>query len=155
MSKKKKQDSWANLAQRLHVSRVSLTAWRKMPGAPATPDFDLWKDFVAENSLGIAGNRIGGQRETHLAAAVEKRNRLLDLEIAEKEGRMADRNQVNEMLTRVATLQKTILYAKLERELPAKAVGRTADEIARLGREFADELADIFARGIEEWRDAK
>lgn len=150
--KKDPKPGWAKLALRLHVSRPTLTAWRKLVGAPTEALFDPWKAFVEAEGLGVAGNRVSKVREQHLTSAIEKRNRLLDLEISQKEGRMADRFEVDTMLTRIGSLQKTILYAKLERELPAKAVGRSAEEIATLGREFADELCAIFARGVEEWQ---
>jgi len=150
--KVKEKAEIAAFRRAIGVSEPTFADWRRMPGAPVTLDVEQWRAFIVENGLGVRGSRPMPAREAHLTDNVARRNRLLELEIQQKEGKLADRSEVDTMLTRMGSLQKTILYAKLERELPAKAVGRSAEEIATLGREFADELCAIFARGVEEWQ---
>ncbi len=142
------------LAQALGVSLSGLDLWRAIPGSPESNELEQWQHFIRENNLGSAQARVGKDRETLLAEAVAKRNRLLDLEIAEKERKVVGREDVDGMIHHAAALQKTILYSALERELPAKAAGRSADEIAVIGRDFADRLCEIFSTSIESWRSA-
>jgi hypothetical protein len=148
------KDTWAKLAIRLRVSRTAIHDWRQLPGAPQEPDPEKWKEFVQANGLGQAGNQTSGQREELLTIAVEKRNRLLDLQIAREERKSVDRGEVDAMLLNVASLQKTVLYPALERELPAKAEGKTAVEIAVIGREIADRICETLSGAVESWKRA-
>ncbi len=144
--------TWGNLSKHLKVSRQSVTEWRKLPGAPQEPASGPWKAFVEEHGLGVVGNRKSHRREFLLESAVEKKNRLLDLEIAQKERRTIYRADVNKLLLHVASQQRAVLYAALEREYPGKVVGRTAGEISQRGRELADRVCDIMNREIETWQ---
>lgn len=144
--------AWKRLAAELEVSHNTLITWRKKTDAPQTTDVEQWRAYVIANGLGLGGNHKGREREALLAASVEKRNRLLDLEIAREERKSVDRAEAEALFLHVASLQKTVLYAALERELPAKAEGRSASEIAVLGREMADRLCEIFAGPIDSWR---
>jgi len=150
--KAEKEPGWGELAVQLKVARRVLFTWRRLPGAPETADLGIWKNFVEENSLGIAPNRVAPRRAELMEENLVKRNRLLDLEIAKQERSVIERAAVDALLLRVASMQKTILYQSLEREMPAKAAGRSAEEIAVLGRETADNLCEIFSREIEQWK---
>ncbi len=143
--------TWGRLAKQLQVSTNAIREWRKLPGSPETPEYEPWKAFVAENQLGIAGNRVTPQREALLVESVQKKNRLLDLEIARKEGSSVDRSAVDALLVAVFTRQRAVLYAALEGEYPGKAVGRTASEIRVLGGQLAGRICDVFSRDVEKW----
>lgn len=145
-------NTWAKLAIRLGVSVPSLTNWRKMEGAPKTPALKAWEEFVDANSLGVSGNRVGRGREELLKENLVKKNRLLDLEISEKEKKSVDRAEVDALLLHVATMQKTVLYPALERELPPRAEGKSASEISMMGRAIADRVCEIFTSSIESWK---
>lgn len=145
--------TWSGLASALGFSRVSIGQWRKLPDAPATPDLGKWQEFIAENGLGIAGNRVGPERERLLAENLRHRNELLRLDLAARQRIMVERASVERLLMHVATQQKAVLFAALEREFPGKCVGRTAAEISMLGRELGDRLCLIFQREIENWTD--
>lgn len=142
---------WTELAQILGVTRQSIFLWRKLPEAPDVADPERWKEFVAFAGLGVSGNRVSESREELLKANLEKKNRLLDLQIAKEERTVVDREDINSLLLHIAALAKSILYPALERELPPRAEGRTAVEIGILGREFADRICDQMARDIEVW----
>jgi hypothetical protein len=144
--------TWSLLAKQLQVSKQSIARWRGLPGAPTEPDAPVWRAFIAENGLGVAGNRLSKQRESLLASSVEKKNRLLDIEIAQKERKTIERADVNKLLLRVASQQRAVLYAALEREYPGKVVGRTAAEVSLRGRELADRVCEIMDREIETWQ---
>ena len=147
------KDTWPKLAIRLRVSRTSIDTWRKMPDAPEVPDYERWKAFVEMNELGRPGNKPNLGREELLKENLVKKNRLLDLEIAVKEKQSIDRNLVNGLLLRLGSLQKTVLFQKLEKEMPAKAAahGAPVAEMQILGRETADALCELFTQEMDKW----
>ena len=143
--------SWKEIASTLGYSRNAVYAWRKLDGAPQTPDLEAWKAFVAEHDLGVVGNRASKTREGLLVEELTKENRLLDLRIAKEERRSVDRSEVDALLLHVATMQKTVLFPAMERELPPRAEGKTASEISVIGREIADRCCAVMASAIETW----
>lgn len=138
---------------RMQVSTTAILAWRKLAGAPTVPDYDQWVAFRDEQELGIVGNRVDKGREELLKENLVKKNRLLDLEIAEKERKSVDRNAVNQMLLRMGSLIKTVSFQRLEHEMPAKALGMGApvEDMRRLGRETAEALCEVFAQEMDKW----
>jgi len=149
--KTKKTASWAALAKRLSVSRRSLLNWRRHPGAPSTPDFAAWEEFVLENSLGIAPNKLSPARAKLLEENLRKKNRLLDLQIAAQENKLVSVEAINDFLHKVAFTQKTVFYAMLENDLPPRLAGKTAPEMSIIGRETADRLCEIFSTELDQW----
>lgn len=81
----------------------------------------------------------------------QKENRLLDLEIARKEGRTVERADMDALHFTIFTKQKAVLTAALSSEYPGKCVGRTASEIRVLGADLANRICDIFIQGVEAW----
>ncbi len=145
-------ETWPKLAIRLRVNRTTIWEWRKLEGAPQTANYKAWQEFIAQRELGLASNKTSRGREELLKENLVKKNRLLDLDIANKERKSVDRSEVDALLLHVATLQKTVLFPALENELPAKAEGKSAAEIRVLGREIGDRICDIFSSAIEAWK---
>ena len=143
--------TWGELAEKLEVSSQSVTVWRRRPGAPTDTNLEVWLDFVRDNSLGLAGNRVGKDREALLIEKLETEIALNRAKLAKEERTVVDRDAVDEFLLHVATLQKTILYQRLGRELGPKGEGKTAQELSVFGQAVADELATIFSNSIEKW----
>lgn len=141
--------TWSGLAKRLRVSRQAINEWRKLPGAPTDADTESWKRFIEEQQLGGAGNKVGKRREQLLEEKVEKQNKLLDLQIAREESRMVPRAEVDQMLMTLATQQRSILYQKLENELPPKIDGLPIAESRAALRAAADEICDLMVTLIE------
>src|SRR4051812_48077152 len=110
---KQKPQNWGTLAKRLHVSRTAIYEWKKLAGSPPDPNFEQWKAFIAENELGIAGNRVSGKREGLLSDAARLKNRLLELEVARKEGRTVERTDMDTLHHKIFTRQKAVLFAAL------------------------------------------
>ena len=148
---KSEKPTWTELSQRLRFSQTSITEWRKLPGAPQEPIYEEWTVFIEDNDLGGQGRKSSEARENFLTARVQKQNRLLDIEIAKKERALVDRAAVDGMLLQVSSLAKTVLYQKMERELPAKLVGLTPPEMSIKMREAADEISEIIANGFRDW----
>lgn len=153
MSTEQSQDPapWGTLAKQLKVSRQAVAKWKKIPGAPTAPNLSDWQAFVEEHQLGVVGNRVSKGREELLGENLTKKNRLLDLQIGREERSMVDRADVDQLLLHVGSLAKTTLYPAMERELPARAAGRSAAEIAVIGREIADRICEQMQRGFEAW----
>ena len=143
--------TWGKLAIKLGVSTRTLQDWRKLGDAPDRPDLERWAAYIELMDLGSAGNRVSATREQLLKENLEKKNRLLDLQIAKEERTVVDREEVNSLFLHITTLAKTILYPAMERELPPRAEGRSATEISLIGREIADRICDQMARDMEGW----
>lgn len=143
--------TWMALAEKLEVSSQAVVNWRKLPGAPVTSDLEKWVSFVKENGLGLMGNRVGKDREALLIEKLETEIALNKAKLAKEERTVVDRSAVDAFLLHVATLQKTILYQRLCRELGPKGEGKTAQELNVFGQAVADELATIFSNAIESW----
>lgn len=146
-----KPGTQAFLARNIGVSVTSLSAWAKLPGAPATWDPQAWKEFMAASNLGLKGNKVRGERETWLNKKLERETRLLDLKIAKEEGNYIERTAANEFMLHVATMQKTVLYQRLGRELGARGEGKSAAELNALGQAIADEICTIMVNGLEQF----
>lgn len=80
---------------------------------------------------------------------VQMEMKLLKIRLDRENKRLVLRADVNAMLLNAATLIRNRLYAALEREMPARVIGRTPAEIAATGRVLADELVGIL-RSIDE-----
>ena len=150
------RETWSKLAIKLGFSVQSLKNWRKREGAPQTPDLDAWETYIDVQQLGIAGNRTSDSREDLLKENLKKKNRLLDLQIAREERQSIDRTVVDQLFLRLASLQKTVLYQHLEKQMPAKAVGHGAaiEPMQKLGREIADALCEIFNQEMDRWQNS-
>lgn len=147
-----KNGTRAQLANRLGVSTNSITTWKKLPGAPSGWEFEEWKAFMEANGLGIRGaKKIGGERENLLTRKLERETKLLDLRIAKEEGNYIERTAANEFMLHVATMQKTVLYQRLGRELGARGEGKSAAELNALGQAIADEICTIMVNGLEQF----
>lgn len=150
----KSKDTWAKLAMKLGFTYETIRQWRELPDAPEVPDVERWKAYVETMGLGVVGNKTTKGREQLLKENLIKKNRLLDLEIELKERKVVDRAAVNQMLLRMASLQKTVVFQKLEHELPAKAVafGAPMEPMRTLGREAAEAICEIFAQEMDKWK---
>lgn len=144
-----KGPKWSDLAKELGVSRQTLFHWRKLANAPAAPDLEPWEIFVEENDLGT-GKKLSKEREMLLTERVRNQNRLLEIQIAEKERTVVSRAALVAVFTRVAATQRQILYQALVTEYPAQVEGRTMAEIRVLGRDTADRICGLMVALADE-----
>lgn len=144
--------SWTGLTDRRHRQ---IAAEGYFP-APVDGVYQLSKTIVgmfryyreqAEKSKG----RITDLRSVNL----EKQNRRLDLEMARIEGTMIELREVDEAFMRIGLLLKAILFAALEQELPAKASGKTPEEIRLIARDIGDRMCECFAAEQTQWNQRK
>jgi len=82
----------------------------------------------------------------------EVETKILEIKLAREERRSIERSEVNKLFLHVASQQKAVLFAALEREYPGKVVGRTASEISLAGRQLGDRLCAIFTREADQWQ---
>ena len=151
MEEQDKSD-WGTLAKRLHYSRTAIFNWRKIDGAPQEPDYDAWKLFIQNADVGVAGNRKSKDREALLKEKLETEIQLNKLKIGKEEGRMVEVAEVETRDMHLGTLMKVMLYQRLGRELGPRGVGKDASQLNLLGEQVADEICEIFQRGVENWK---
>lgn len=134
--------TWGALARSLGFTTRSLRDWRKLPGAPTEPDLAAWQAFIDANDLGTAGNRVGAGREELLKEKLRKEIELAGIKIDKERRRSIPRSEVDALLLHIATRQKTLLYQRLETELPPKLDGLSAAETRPILRKVADDICD-------------
>ena len=136
----------------LGISTFSFYDWRRKhrdfpaPREDGRYSIELLQDWMnahPEKGQG-AGNKVTGRREDLMCENLEKRNALLDRQIAEADGRLVDGNKVIEFMVRERTIALESFRKRLLSELPAECEGKRASTIAMLLREAFDEfLSDI------------
>jgi len=99
------------------------------------------------DQAGKAKGKVTELRQVNL----ERQNRRLEIEIKKIEGEMIEVREVREMFMRVALLLKSILFGALEQELPAKASGKTPEEIRMIARGIGDRMLDCLRNEQGTW----
>lgn len=135
--------NWTKLAELLDVSRQTVSEWRKLEGAPQTPNVKEWREWVKE-------------RRQDDPVELTEAKRLVELEKLRK---MRRENEIGEAKSvpvdevvaalRAATARwDSALTSKLDQEAPARLVGK---DIAEMRAELAaihDELREIMAKEL-------
>ena len=151
-------DTWSQLAKELGIDAQKLHNLRRLPESPAEKNAGLWREFlrVNEGAASEVAQQLGDKRNLavqKLQADLEKRKaeaRIKNIEAAEKEKLVIYREDVNEMLARVASETNQMLTMVLETQLPTQA-GRTANELRTWGRNQRRTVCDRMKRRIDEW----
>ena len=131
--------------------------WSKMDGAPqAYPDgsHDLaaWQKFVESRGLKpVEGDELNRGRLQ--AENLQRKNALLEIEIAEKLGRLIPVAEVETEVTRMIHQFKGMIYTKLENELPPILEGLKAAEIQIKQREAVAAAFAILEE--DQWREVR
>jgi len=143
--------TWSAVAKALEISTVALRTWRAMPGAPAEPDIEAWKQFKDENGLGEVGNRVSEDREHWLTQQAEYRAKLLEIEHRKAVGEIVMRADLTARDDRIAMAQKQMLYDVLTTELPVLSEGKSAADIRILNRDAADRVCRVMQEKLNDW----
>lgn len=146
MAKAAKVEQWAQLAGDLGVSRQSVYNWRKLEGAPSTPDVGEWREFMA-----VRGLKAGQSRDLNelkvLIAEQELEKKTRENQLAKGECiMMEDAVRAAQRATAIWTLA---LRAKLETESPARLVGKDIAELRAEIRAVTDELCAEVVKALE------
>lgn len=144
------KETWTNLAQALGVTVRGLRDWRKLPGAPATPNVESWKSFVETNDLGLAGNRVGNEREELLCQKLRGDIKLQDLKIEKEQRRLVDIEEVSAFVVNLLLGVKQTCY-QMARELPRQIIGDDLAEAQAKAEPYADEVMNELQGQIEKW----
>jgi hypothetical protein len=138
----------------LGISTFSFYDWRRKyrdfpgpreDGRYSIDELQLWRDNHPEKGQG-AGNKVTGRREDLMCENLEKRNQLLDRQIAEADGRLVSGEKVIELFVRERSILLESFRKRLLSELPAECEGKRAGEIAALLTEAFNE----FLEGVQE-----
>jgi hypothetical protein len=129
-----------SLCQLIGVSTVSFYKWRAkhddFPDQdPETHRYNIdeiraWMDDHPE--VGTPGQRVGAKREDLMCENLEKRNKLLEQQIAESEHRLVDGSILLEMFIRERTIARETFRKRILSEIPAEAEGKRAQQIHKL-----------------------
>jgi hypothetical protein len=140
----------------LGISTFSFYDWRRKhcdfpgpreDGRYSIDELQCWRDNHPEKGQG-AGNKVTGRREDLMCQNLEKRNALLDRQIAEADGRLVDGAKVVELFVRERTLNLEAFRKRVLSEIPAEAEGKPASKIAQLLKDAFDEYLDEAKRSI-------
>lgn len=102
---KKRTNTWTALARSTGYSVEAFRTWRKLPGAPSTPDPKQWEPFIEDNGLGLGGNSVSAGRRELMVRKLEKEVRLLDIKI---QNELAKVVSIDEVQVFVANLLKDV-----------------------------------------------
>ena len=140
----------------LGISTFSFYDWRRKhrdfpapreDGRYSIDELQHWRDNHPEKGQG-AGNKVTGRREELMCENIEKRNALLDREIAEADGRLVDGAKVIEFFVRERTLNLEAFRKRVLSEIPAEAEGKRAQQIAQLLKDAFDEYLDQIRESV-------
>ena len=121
------------------ISRMTLTRWRKMQGAPIDDpkkgcNITSWRRFASDQGLLNDGTSESLRLRKLRAEAEEK-----ELKTALKKGELISRELVRQVWLEKTAAAVTNLRAKLEKELPPLLVGMEAPDIQAALRQAVDE----------------
>jgi len=142
---RKPAETWESLAGQLETTSRSLRGWRQRPGAPAEPDLEQWRDYVAEHGLGrVRSGELGGLKAELLRQQIAKARR--ENEIAA--GKMIDKDSLAELLRDRVLRFAQILQFTLEVETPGRLIGANAAECRVIMRDVHDRIAQRWNSGL-------
>lgn len=121
------------------ISRMTLTRWRKLQGAPIDDpkkgcNITAWRRFASDQGLLNDGTSESLRLRKLRAEAEEK-----ELKTALKKGELISRELVRQAWLEKTAAAVTNLRAKLEKELPPLLVGMEAPDIQAALRQAVDE----------------
>lgn len=140
---------WSGVAKKLCVSRQALNQWRKLPGAPETPDVEAWKRFRDDRDLGKgAGNGPLAQlRAEKLRVDIEAGK----LRNAQMRGQFIPAEEVRAFDMAYAGKLTGFLRVKLELEAPPRLVGKDITETRMELCRIFDEISEFQRNGVMKW----
>lgn len=142
----------SELSRALKIHRAQLDAFLAKPGAPS-PDAKKKYDSKAVAAF-IAESRGAGSLDTLRAARLEEvrlRCERLRRELDRDAKLTVLRSDVEALHSRMAHGLRSLLYTKLENEMPPRCAGFDALALRKFGREMADELVGRLAKDVETW----
>lgn len=144
--------NFVELAEILGVSRQSLYAWRKKPGAPVPAANGKhriveWREFIRSEGLAAGGGETAtpdgeALRARKLLAEIEER----ELKVAIRKGEYILAETVRTQIAALASGAVAILRAKFENELPPLIAGKSAVEIREISARVIDEVSEAVSR---------
>ncbi|MBC7367327.1 MAG: hypothetical protein H7343_11050 [Undibacterium sp.] len=142
----------SELSRSLKIHRSQLDGFLNKTGAPA-PDAKKRYDvrevaaFISAQGGANSLDTLRGARLEEVKLRCEKLRRELDRDA----GKTVLRSDVDELHGKMALRLKSLLYSKLENEMPPKMAGCDALALRRYGRELADELVTRLGGDIDQW----
>lgn len=157
--KASKKLTWAELAQKLGVTRQAVTAWRKKyDDCPKVADLNEWKQWLIEHPE--SGKKVSPQREDLLCRKItselvklEINNENDRLKLEHAKGNLVSRDDVDGLLGKIGENLSQLLSMKLRNELPGRALGLNSAELRKLGADLQKEILLAVRQPVEKWSD--
>ena len=143
-----KKATWKSLAEELGTTVMSLHTWRKMDGAPDSPDVEAWTAFVAERGLNRGNSKTLAELKV-LIAQEELKKKRRENEVAE--GRMIEEQAVSDFLREWVAKLDMALTAELDVNAPPMLAGKSIVEVREEMRAIHDRIRDATKRGLLKW----
>ena len=140
------------MSKQLKVHRWQLDEFLSKPDAPK-PDAARTYDAAAVAEF-ISSQRSTGSLDDLRAARLEEvklKCARLKLELERDEGLWVRRADVDELHGRLSHGLRSLLYSKLENEMPPKCAGLDALALRKAGRELADQIVGKLAQDVDQW----
>lgn len=144
------RETWITLAKELGFTKTAVYSWRKLAGAPKTPNLVSWTKFVEENDLGVSGNRVTKGREYWLIEKLKRDVARNELKFKQESGAVIEIDTVADFVAQMGFSCRQWAY-EIARELPRQIIGLELAESQLRARDFADRLVDELAAGIDSW----
>jgi hypothetical protein len=140
------------LSKTLKVHRWQLDQFLALTGAPKPDDARTYD--VAEVAEFIATHRSTGSLDELRAARLEEvklKCARLKIELERDEGLWVRRSEIDLLHGRMAHGLRSLLYSRLEGELPQHCAGFDALALRKYCRNMADELVGKLAGDVASW----
>jgi hypothetical protein len=143
------------ISELFKISVVSLNKWRRTFDDFPEPDpnhqnrYEVLKvrQFLERHpDIGEAGNKVTGKREELMCQNIEKRNALLDRQIARAENEQISAERVLAAFTAERTINVESFRRRMLSEIPAELEGKTARDISLL----LTEAFNLFLKDIQD-----
>lgn len=145
-----KKATWTQLSKDLGFHVNAFREWRKLPGSPSEPDASEWKQFITENDLGTAGNRVSKGREHWLVEKLKKDVKLQDIRIEKEQRTLVPIDEVSEFVASMGFACRQWAY-EIARELPRQIIGDNLAEAQAKSTTYADRMVSNLQGQVDGW----
>jgi hypothetical protein len=140
--------TWVKVEEAIGASRTTLTAWRRLPGAPQKPDVDQWLAFYKDHGLGKGSSRQLVDLKILIAEEQLKKAKR-DNAVAEAE--VIDRKVISDFLADLAAKLDAVITHEFIANAAPKLVGMDIGEVRRCLAEARERVRHATRNNLLKW----
>lgn len=147
----------ADIAKSLDISRPTLDAYLKQPGAPKpnrARKYDAIEvsDFISKTTDSEqTGAKVDSTLKDLKARELKLKCERLQLKLEAERGLYWPKSEVKETCRQIAQTQRAVLQRKLETELPPKLLGLGVVEMTEIMKATVDDVCRILNDRTTQW----